>query len=93
MTEEQQRSDKVQRILLIVGGCFVAAFVVSATLLLPGMMSRSPGVLGAVATAGMVLFIRRGLISHRYVSAWLAVAATPLLAVGGFAAAYVWSYL
>lgn len=93
MTGDQPHTDRIQRILLIVAGCSVAAFVVGATLILPGMMSWPPGVLGVVATAGMVLFLRRGLTSRRYVSAWLAVAATPLLAVGGFAATYVWSYL
>ena len=93
MTRGERRSGKVQRALLIAGGCLVAAFVVSATLILPGMMSLSPGGLGVVATVCMALLIRRGLTSRRYVRAWLAVGATPLLAVSGFAAAYAWSFL
>lgn len=92
MTRDQPQTDKNQRILLVVAGYAVASVVVGATLILPGMMSWSPGVLGVVATAGMALFIRQGLTSRRYVSAWVAVAATPLLAVCGFAATYVWSY-
>ena len=93
MATARRDDDATQRVLLCVSGLLVAAVFVSLTLRLPGMMALSPDVTGLVATAAMGLTIRRGLIRRNYVSAWLAVVATPILAVCGFAATYLWWFL
>ena len=93
MAKARRDDDATQRVLLCVSGLLVAAVVVSLTLRLPGMMALSPDVTGLVATAAMGLTIRRGLIRRKYVSAWLAVVATPILAASGFAATYLWWFL
>lgn len=93
MTNDRSGPDRMHGTLLLAAGCLTAAIVIGATLILPGMLSWSPGLLGLGATVGMALVIRRALLSRRYAGAWLVVATTPLLAGAGFAATYIWSYL
>lgn len=60
MTNDRSGPDRMHGTLLLAAGCLIAAIVIGATLILPGMLSWSPGLLGLGATVGMALAIRRG---------------------------------
>lgn len=80
-------------IVLIGVATTVAAFIIYATWVIPGMFSLSPGITGVVAAVIMLGLVGRAVAERTYLLAWLMVVAAPVFAVSGFLAAYVWSFL